>query len=137
MSTRVKRSLPLRDELARLARFGVVGVAATLTHMAFAQVFLRLGAEAWLSFLLAYVPAFGLSYLGHRHFTFRQGDKSSPWKMLFVQVVGLSAGEAMLFAVASAPAISQSLSLVVSALIVPFATYFAAKLWVFRGKAEP
>lgn len=62
----------LRGDLAQLLRFGVVGVAATLTNFVVTVLAIeRLGLAPPVAATLAVLVAFGVSYGGHRGFTFR------------------------------------------------------------------
>lgn len=119
-------------EVWRIARFGVVGVAATLTHLACAEAILLLHTPAALSFLLGFLPAFAVSYLGHRYFTFGAGSSGSLLKFLVVALIGLAVGEAALHALAATGQLGAPLRILISVFLMPFATYFAAKFWAFR-----
>ena len=125
-------------ELFRIARFGMVGVAATLTQAggSLLAAYLQGGhhAKDWLAILLGFVPAFAVSYLGHRYFTFGHGSKSSFFKFLTVALIGLAVAEAVL------PFLRDHFGVyvrvLVSVLVMPFATYLAAKFWAFRVHEE-
>jgi putative flippase GtrA len=57
--------------LARIARFGIVGGAATVTHAAILWLLAdRLDIRPSLATLFGFMTAFSVSYLGHYHFTF-------------------------------------------------------------------
>ena len=60
------------DKLRKLAIFGLVGIGASLIHIAVAAIVDRVFAPSiFLSNAIGFLVAFGWSYLGHYHFTFR------------------------------------------------------------------
>lgn len=69
--TASREPLAPMQRLARIARFGIVGVAATLTHAVILWLLAeRLGMRASLATLFGFLTAFSVSYLGHYNFTF-------------------------------------------------------------------
>ena len=61
----------VRAEIFRIARFGIVGLSAMLTHIVIANLVLaHVTASPYVSSLAGFLVAFGVSYLGHYHFTF-------------------------------------------------------------------
>ena len=63
----------MKTLLAKLLRFGGVGVAATIIYAALAAGFGLLGLGATPSSVLAYACAAVFAYLGHKRITFRSG----------------------------------------------------------------
>ena len=60
---------------ARIVRFGIVGVAATLTHALVLWAAVEFGGiRPTFATLLGFFTAFCVSYLGHYHFTFRSRE---------------------------------------------------------------
>ena len=59
--------------LGRLARFAVIGAAATVIYAVLAAAFGAAGMEATAASLLAYGLGGLVSYLGHKRVTFRSG----------------------------------------------------------------
>ena len=120
-------------EARRITRFGIVGVAALLTHMAVAYLVLeRLTGSAYAASLLGFLVAFCVSFLGHHHFTFAEGQgyaKTLP-RFLAVAVSGFLASLVVLNAVA-AYGLPKTVSLMLSILVIPALTYVAARLWAF------
>ncbi|MBY9066680.1 GtrA family protein [Hyphomonas sp. WL0036] len=65
----------MRASAARILRFGIVGVAATLTHALLLWAMVSFGGlRPSLATLIAFIGAFCVSYLGHYHFTFRSAE---------------------------------------------------------------
>jgi putative flippase GtrA len=120
-------------EAARLARFGIVGLGATLIHLAGAELAVLWKVAPWLAFLIGFVPAFLFSYLGHRHFTFGHAAPGSLIKFLVVALVGVAVGEGVLRL--TQPHLHPHLGILVSVLVMPLATYVAARAWAFRPPA--
>ena len=120
--------------MARMARFGLVGVAATITHVSIALLALNiLAMPALLSNVLGFVCAFLVSLTGQTMFTF--GAKMSTKIALKFSAVALFA-----FSISSAVVLlgerftSFSGNIVVSAAAfsVPAITYVCNSLWTFR-----
>lgn len=60
------------EKLRRIAIFGLVGIGASLIHIAFAALLdWSLAPSIFLSNTIGYLFGFIWSYLGHYHFTFR------------------------------------------------------------------
>lgn len=122
-------------EARRIARFGIVGVAATLTHMAVANTALRLlTASPYAASAMGFMVAFGVSYLGHYHFTFAgEGahGKSLP-RFFLVALSGFLASLVVLRGIAGYGGVPQAVSLTLSILVIPGLSYLAARAWAFR-----
>jgi putative flippase GtrA len=121
-------------ELFRIARFGLVGVAATGTQAlgSLTAAYLQGGHQAkdWLAILIGFPLAFAVSYIGHRYFTFGHGTKSSMFKFLTVALIGLAVAEAVVPFLRAH--FGVYLRILVSVMVMPFATYVAAKFWAFK-----
>lgn len=116
-----------------MARFGIVGGAATIVTLAVAEgLLLLVKMPGWLALALAFPPGFVVSYLGHRHFTFGHGGRDSLVKFFLVSVSGILVGEACLHLLGAAGALHPALKLLISVVAIPLTTYTAARLWAFR-----
>ena len=122
-------------EAWRIVRFGVVGGAATVTQAGGSLLAAYLKAQDWQALLIGFVPAFAISYIGHRYFTFGKGSKNSFLKFLTVALIGMAVAQAVL------PFLREHFGIyvriLVSVLVMPFATYLAAKFWAFRVHETP
>jgi len=120
----------------QLARFGVVGIAATATHYLVATG-LAAAVNAYAANLGGYLAAVGLSYHGHKHWTFRDrsrtGSTPRPWlRFLVVSLSALGLSEWVLHLGLGVLALPPLVALLLAVLTVPPATFMAARLWVFR-----
>lgn len=116
----------------RILRFGLVGGAATATNSVVSVVTHKLGVVPWLAVILGFVPAFVVSYLGHRHFTFKQGSQGAMLRFFVVALSGLAVGEGVLKGLLTFSPLSSSWCVLLSTLSAPAVTYVAARLWAFR-----
>ncbi len=65
----------LKGTLVRLFRFGVVGVAATLTHGAILWALVEsVRMRPSIATVIGFLVAFNVSYFGHYYFTFRSNE---------------------------------------------------------------
>ena len=121
----------------QVARFGAVGLTATVTHYLVAASLAAL-VSAYAANLGGFLAAVGLSYHGHKHWTFRGriAASSSTGQLLRFVVVSLSALGLSEFALhfgLTFLALSPLPALLLAVLTVPPVTFIAAKLWVFRA----
>ena len=132
---------PTEADIARLVRFGFVGIGATLLYAAIAWMLTagaRIGATP--ASLLAYALAALFSYLGHKRFTFRSAASHTPEVPRFVAASALGAGVA-----AAAPLIltdrlglPSMVAIVFTCVAVPVMNYLVLDLLVFtRRPAQP
>jgi putative flippase GtrA len=130
--------MPMRTALAevrRIVRFGMVGVAATLTHIVVANAVLALvTGSAYVASAVGFAVAFAVSYLGHYHFTFAKdnGHGQSLPRFFLVALTGFLGSLLVLKVIATQAAIPQAVSLTLSILVIPGLTYLAARIWAFR-----
>jgi putative flippase GtrA len=113
----------------------MVGVAATLTHIAVANAVLALvTGSAYVASAAGFAVAFVVSYLGHYHFTFaRNGNHGQSFPRFFlVALTGFLGSLLVLKVIAAQGGIPQAVSLTLSILVIPGLTYLAARIWAFR-----
>ena len=121
--------MPIRTALAearRIIRFGMVGVAATLTHIAVANAVLALLiGSAYVASAVGFAVAFVVSYLGHYHFTFAKNGRhgQSLPRFFLVALTGFLGSLLVLKVIAAQGAIPQAVSLTLSILVIPGLTY--------------
>lgn len=122
-------------EVRRIARFGFVGLSAMVTHIVVANAVLAYVIDsAYAASLAGFLVAFCVSYLGHYHFTFGEGQghaKALP-RFFLVAVSGFLASLMVLKVIATYSAVPPAVSLTLSILVIPGLTYLAARLWAFR-----
>lgn len=134
-AARLLAGLASRIPSGEVLRFGLVGVAATLTHLGM----LRLGVER---FAIPPVPANGLAfclavlvtYLGQSLWVFRQPDHSFVRLRRFLASVlaGLLANMAIMALTVGVFGLDYLVGFVSGLIIVPVSTFFLNKFWVFR-----
>lgn len=130
-----RRPADLIALLASLARFGLVGGASTLVH-GLVLVLLVEAFRVWPAAAngMAFLAAFGVSYLGHRAFTFRS-DRPHRESLLAYGLVaaGGGAGNFLLFVLLNdlmgAP---YGWAFLVSFLVVTPLVYLGSRALAFR-----
>ena len=130
------RTLVLSFFGQRWVRFGMVGVAATLSYMALALAADHAGLPVLVGNTLAYVISFGVSYMGHRVFTFHAttSHRSTLPKFAATQAVGLGLNT-LIIVVLMGSGLPYTLAMPVAVVAVPVVVYTISKLWVFRDPA--
>ncbi|MER9584956.1 GtrA family protein [Mesorhizobium sp. M0276] len=122
--------------LKLLARFGLVGVAATILYAALADVFVkseRFGFSPVQASLAAYAAAALFSYLAHRSVTFmsRGLHRSEAPRFLLLAAIGLAiayGAPALLTAKLGLPLIFP---ITITCLLVPAINFVVLHRWVF------
>lgn len=127
------------ESLVRLVRqgavFGVVGVAATLTH-----VLIALALEGWADLeplvanLIGYCSGIGVSYLGHARLTFGAPSRDAAQFARFLAVTLFALGLNQLIVWICVHRIGWPFWAALTAVVrlVPGPTFLLAKLWAFR-----
>ncbi|MER8857010.1 GtrA family protein [Mesorhizobium sp. M0757] len=122
--------------LKLLARFGLVGIAATILYAALATAFVkseRFGFSPVRASLAAYAAAALFSYLAHRSVTFmsRGSHRSEAPRFLFLAAIGLAiayGAPALLTAKLGLPLIFP---IMITCLLVPGINFVVLDRWVF------
>ena len=126
----------LREALLGL-RFGIVGVAASLTHFAVLTALLSLAkAGPVLANTCAYALALGVSFTGHHFWTFRTGG---PLVRSFLRFLGASGGAyvvstLVLVVLLRATALPDAMAALLAVAVMPLVTFVAHRFWVFRRR---
>lgn len=124
-----------RPLLQQVPLFAIVGVAATLTHVAAALAARELGGLSPMAAnFVGYGCAVGVSYLGNARFTFRRAVWHGPQFIRFVAVsllgLALTQGLTWLLVVRMGWPFWMGLSVV--AVAVPALSFVLQRLWAFR-----
>ena len=125
----------MKELLAQLGRFGVVGLAATLIHLSVAWVAARaFGASPFAANALGFAVAFACSYLGHFYWTFgqRAGHPVRLPRFLVVSGFGFALTNLIVWLVVSRGGQAFELALLVILFAVPLSTWALSRLWAFR-----
>lgn len=120
----------------RLIRFGVVGVAATLSYFLLGLLFVNLlGLPALAGNALAYVLAFVVSYLGQALWTFeaKEGHRTMLPRFALTQLVGLGINSCIVW-ICLRMGMPYEYAMIAAAALVPVFVYIICKYWVFNKK---
>ena len=118
----------MKPELDRIARFGVVGVLATLVHALILGILTSTGLPAAWANAFAFILALGVTYTGQRFWVF--GVPPHHVRFCVVAMLGLAihgAGMPVLLAVG----LGLWPAWLVLTVLAPIATFLAARLWAF------
>lgn len=123
-----------REALRQLLMFGLVGLAATLTHYLIALgSHEALGFSLYVANLAGYVSAVGVSYFGHGLLTFRVTLCRSVFRrFVVVSIATFLASEVLLAGLESILKLPHRVSLAVVVLTIPAISFLLNKLWVYR-----
>ena len=129
----------LSVELMRIARFGVVGVGATATHMATAVLCVELaGLSPELATTIGMGASMGVSYFGHQMFTFgvKADHRTYLPRFLVSTVIAYLLNVGLVALITEGLRQPYQLGLAVVAVVIPLSNYLIGRLWVFeRGLA--
>lgn len=123
--------------LHRFARFAVVGVIATVTHMAVFTVAIEaVGIEPVTATALAFCVAVLVGYALNRQWTFAaHGARHARlWRYVVGALAGLAVNSAIMFAVVHGAHASPYLGLAIGIVVVPPLTFALNQFWVFRPR---
>lgn len=122
--------------LKQLSRFGVVGLVATVVHVA-VGLSLHNGvgmAPLWAN-LIAFCCAVGVSFLGQTRLTFPHAtaDGGAFLRFASVAITGLGANQVIVWVVTSALGGPYWLALAIIVATVPLLTFTLLKFWALRN----
>lgn len=126
-------SNPLLREVFQIIRFGVIGGAATLFHLAVALgLHLGLDVPPQIANLVAFSAALAVSFLGHHNWSFRSRRSHATTLPRFLVAAGCGyLASATLLGLLQDTSMSSTASLLVSACLIPVVSYIVNKYWVF------
>jgi putative flippase GtrA len=119
-------------EILKIIRFFIVGISATAVHMFFAWFASRSGFGDVVSSVTGFIPALGVSYLGHYFFSFRSDARHGEAFVRFASVASGSFCVSLLLLVFLRDWMPQ-LSLFISIALIPAVSYVVNRMWVFRS----
>lgn len=120
--------------LRQIAAFGLVGICATLVHVAVAWALIEQGAiHGFAANACGAAAAFAVSYLGNARITFasKRGLIEGASRYLAVTLVSLALTSAILALVQHHGLPTSAYALMV-VIVVPPATFLLAKFWAFQ-----
>lgn len=123
-------------ELATAGRFGIVGGAATLSHMSVVWLLIAAADIPVLAAnFLAFLCAFFISFAGHYRWTFRApGNARRAIKRFFlIAGTGFAANNGLLIVLLREGWLTPRYAAVVAVAIIPAVTFLASRFWGFRN----
>ncbi len=124
-----------RELIRQVLTFGVVGVAATVTHYLVALLFTDLlHLSVFISNILGYCSAVSISIFGHSAFTYRKKVTTTVVRrFVVVSLTTLALSEAILFLLTYYGELHHRIALAVVVGSIPVLTFFLNKFWVYRA----
>lgn len=120
-------------------RFGIVGILATLTHVAiYIALVETTGMHPSFSNAFAFMIAFGVSFLGHFHWTFAAQNNVTrrPWgrqllKFVLVALFGFLLNAIAVHVVTDVVHASYLYASIFMVTVTPLSVFLLSKLWAF------
>jgi len=120
-------------------RFGVVGSLAALTHVAvYVAVVEATGVHPSFSNVLAFMIAFGVSFVGHFYWTFATPDNLNQrpigrplYKFSLVALFGFLLNALAVYIVTDVLEVSYLYATIFMLTITPISVFLLGKLWAF------
>ena len=123
-----------RREILRVARFGLVGVGATVCYaiVTFAIVWSGLGGSIVATIIGQGTSAF-ISYFGHLHFSFRvePDHRAFLWRFVVVAVATFALNLLLTWGLISIFHEAYQVPIVAVAIALPIASYLLNRFWIF------
>jgi putative flippase GtrA len=125
--------------LKLLARFGLVGIAATILYAALATALLewdRIGFTPVQASLGAYAAAALFSYLAHKSVTFMSGGshRTEGPRFLLLTATGFAVAYAIPTLLTMKLGLPPIIPVLVTCLLIPAVNLFVLDRWVFAGR---
>ena len=120
-------------------RFGIVGIIATLTHVAiYIALVETTGMHPSFSNMLAFVVAFAVSFMGHFHWTFAAQNSLTRrlWgrpllKFVLVALFGFVLNAIAVYVVTDVAHVSYLYATIFMVTVTPVSVFLLSKLWAF------
>lgn len=125
----------------QISRFALVGVLATLVHLAIGTTLIGAGLAPLLANPVAFVTAFLVSFTGHHWITFAGHGRpltQTLSRFAVTAVLGFCVNEAALAVLVGATPVPPAAALVASTGLAAVVTFGISRTWAFRSQAlEP
>lgn len=124
----------MRSLVFQLARFGLVGVAATGVHFMVALGLHWFGLALLLANVVAFLAAFQVSYWGHSQWSFGGhglSRRQSLKRFFGVSIAGFLVNEGLLFLLTRTTELPAAVMLAIVLVVVALLTFAASKFWAF------
>ncbi|MDP4651576.1 MAG: GtrA family protein [Haliea sp.] len=122
-----------------LARFGIVGIAATTTHIVTVSILLHNTQLAPIaSNTLAFLAAMGISFLGNLTWTFHLTGQTRQAlrRFLVVSITAYAANTFLLSRILINEWFTAQWAAIFAAMVIPIITYLASRFWIFRDHSS-
>jgi putative flippase GtrA len=122
-------------EVARIARFGVIGVGATLVYLGASSILCEIfGFPAVTASAIGQAISALVSYFGHATYSFRVDSNHSFYLVRFSIILALTfaMNVVITWVFTSELQISPQITFVVVTILIPIANYVGNRLWVFH-----
>lgn len=123
--------------VAQVIRFGLIGIGATVIHLAIGLMLIHAGWSPLIANVVAFVFAFFVSFAGHFGYTFagQSTDPASAFvRFIVVAVVGFSFNETVLAIMLQFDVMEKATAFVLSTLAAAIITFVLSRNWAFRTK---
>ena len=122
-------------ELVTASKFAVVGLAATGIHVF--MVWLLMGIFTLPPFLAntsAFLTAFGFSYMGHYHWSFKAQPRQGNNFKRFILIAGSAflLNNVLMVYMLEKAYFSEMISVIISIFIIPLYTFIGSRFWAFK-----
>ena len=121
-------------ELARLIRFGSVGILATASYGVVTIVMMQAGVGGPLfAAIIGNIAAVAVSYFGHLYYSFQVEARHSIflWRFVVIAVVTFGVNLLCTWFVVERLHWSQLVAVMLMVLLLPGISYLGSRLWVF------
>ncbi|MGH8505805.1 MAG: GtrA family protein [Stenotrophobium sp.] len=119
----------------QILRFGIVGLVATTIHATVYSILCaRYSMDALLATACAFSCAFGISFFGHRYWTFAHngsGFSASLLRFLCTSLLGLCSNAYIAWQLVDRMHLPASTALIGVVFLTPLLVFVLARFWVF------
>lgn len=122
-------------ELITASKFAVVGLAATAVHVGVVWLLMGLFSQPpYLANALAFLTAFGFSYLGHCHWSFRAQERqgNSFRRFFLIASSAFLLNNILLTYMLEKAYFSELVSVIIAVFIIPLYTFIGSRFWAFK-----
>jgi putative flippase GtrA len=130
----------LTIEVARLVRFGIVGIGAALVYAGVAALVVESGMGGPIVATVAgHLIAGFVSYFGHLRFSFAvdPDHQGFAWRFLVIAMIAFAMNIGVTFLFTSVLGMSYRVSVAVVTVLIPITNYLCNRFWVFLPGLEP
>jgi putative flippase GtrA len=133
-----ERGLAVRtaaEELLIVSRFSLIGVAAAGIHIGIVWILiLESNINVFIANFVAFLVAFGFSFIGQYFWTFRSTSdlRRTLIRFFLVALGAFLTNNLILVALLNVELLSDLLAAVFAVFVIPLITYLAGRFWAFR-----